>query len=67
MANGVNSEIIDVDAPRADLAIAARTFLIGLVTTAGLAEAESNWQQLYDNPPTADTLVAGLERRRSGL
>lgn len=41
----VNSEIIDVDAPRADLAVAARTFLIGLVTTAGLAEAESNWQQ----------------------
>ena len=58
----VDSEIIDVDAPRADLVVAARTFLIGLVTTAGLADTESSWQQLYDNPPTADTLIAGLER-----
>jgi hypothetical protein len=32
----VNLEIVDVDAPRADLVVAARTFLIGLLTTAGL-------------------------------
>jgi hypothetical protein len=56
----VDSEIIDVDAPRADLVVAARTFLIGLVTTAGIADTESSWQRLYDNPPTVDTLVAGL-------
>ena len=55
----VNSEIIDVDAPRADLVVAARTFLIGLMTTAGLADAESDWQRLYDNPPTAETITAG--------
>jgi CRISPR system Cascade subunit CasA len=58
----VDVEIADVDVPRADLAVAARTFLIGLVTTAGLAETESDWQRLYDNPPTADTIIAGLER-----
>jgi CRISPR system Cascade subunit CasA len=58
----VDGEIIDVDAPRADLVVAARTFLIGLVTTAGLADAESDWQRLYDDPPTADSLMAGLER-----
>jgi CRISPR system Cascade subunit CasA len=58
----VNPEIVDVDAPRADLVIAARTFLIGLVTTAGLADTESDWQQLYDNPPTADTISAALAR-----
>jgi CRISPR system Cascade subunit CasA len=63
----VNSEIIDVDSPRADLAVAARTFLIGLVTTAGLADTESNWQRLYDNPPTADILIAGLERFASAF
>ena len=50
----VATDIVDVDAPRADLVVAARTFLIGLVTTAGLADTESDWQRLYDNPPTAD-------------
>jgi CRISPR system Cascade subunit CasA len=48
----VGPDIVDVDLPRADLAVAARTFLIGLVTTAGLADTESEWRRLYDNPPT---------------
>ena len=58
----VSLEIADVDAPRADLIVAARTFLIGLVTTAGLADTESDWQRLYDNPPTAETISAALAR-----
>jgi CRISPR system Cascade subunit CasA len=58
----VDIEIVDVDGPRADLIVAARTFLIGLVTTAGLAETERDWQRLYDNPPTAETISAALAR-----
>jgi CRISPR system Cascade subunit CasA len=58
----VQQTVVDVDAPRADLAIAARTFLIGLVTTAGLANNEGDWQRLYDSPPTADALMASLQR-----
>jgi CRISPR system Cascade subunit CasA len=58
----VDIETTDVDVPRADLAVAARTFLIGLVTTAGLAETESDWQRFYDNPPTADDIIAALSR-----
>ena len=58
----VNLEIVDVDAPRADLVVAARTFLIGLMTTAGLADSESDWQRLYHDPPTADTISAALAR-----
>jgi CRISPR system Cascade subunit CasA len=58
----VNLEIVDVDAPRADLVVAARTFLIGLMTTAGLADTENDWQRLYHNPPTADTISAALAR-----
>jgi CRISPR system Cascade subunit CasA len=56
----VDIEFADVDAPRADLVVAARTFLIGLMTTAGLADSESDWQRLYDNPPTANTIGAAL-------
>jgi CRISPR system Cascade subunit CasA len=58
----VNPEIVDVDAPRADLVVAARTLLIGLMTTAGLADSESDWQRLYHDPPTADTISAALAR-----
>jgi CRISPR system Cascade subunit CasA len=58
----VNLEIADVDASRADLVVAARTFLIGLMTTAGLADTESDWQRLYNNPPSADTISAALAR-----
>jgi CRISPR system Cascade subunit CasA len=58
----VDIEIVDVDGPRADLIVAARTFLIGLMTTVGLADTESDWQRLYDNPPTAETISAALAR-----
>jgi CRISPR system Cascade subunit CasA len=58
----VNLEIVDVDAPRADLVVAARTFLIGLVTTAGLADNERDWERLYDNPPPVETITAALAR-----
>jgi hypothetical protein len=37
------------------------------VTTAGLAETESDWQRLYDNPPTADTILAGLQHYASAF
>jgi CRISPR system Cascade subunit CasA len=63
----IDIEVEDVDAPRADLVVAARTFLIGLVTTAGLAETESDWQRLYDNPPTADAIMAGLQHYASAF
>jgi CRISPR system Cascade subunit CasA len=63
----VDIDIVDVDAPRADLVVAARTFLIGLITTAGLADTESDWQRLYDNPPTADTISAALARFASAF
>jgi CRISPR system Cascade subunit CasA len=57
-----NPDIVDVDAPRADLAVAARTFLIGLVTTAGLADTEKEWRRLYAKPPSPQTLMKGLRR-----
>jgi CRISPR system Cascade subunit CasA len=58
----VDVDTVDVDAPRADLAVAARTFLIGLVTTAGLADIEKDWRRLYDKPPTFQTLMKRLRR-----
>jgi CRISPR system Cascade subunit CasA len=58
----VDFDIVDVDAPRADLAVAARTFLIGLVTTAALADTEKDWRRLYAKPPTSQTLMKRLRR-----
>ena len=58
----VRPDIVDVNAPRADLVIAARTFLIGLLTTAGLVGSETEWQQFYANPPNTDVLMASLQR-----
>jgi CRISPR system Cascade subunit CasA len=56
----VNNDIVGVHASRADLVVAARTFLVGLMTTAGLADNERDWERLYDNPPTAETITAAL-------
>jgi CRISPR system Cascade subunit CasA len=58
----VDPDIVDVDAPRADLAVAARTFLISLVTTAGLADTEKEWRRLYDKAPSSQTLIKHLRR-----